>query len=434
MALGLGDGAEIRTPMAIAVISGLIVSTVLTLLRHPERLRDDRPRARGGARAVPGRASAAAEAGGCWSRERPRAASRRPLPRFSLDRRIAVLVLLASLRGGGGRGHPGHPARAHPERLHAALPGGERPLGRRPGPGGAGEDHPAPRGGAQHRARRRPAALLRHHRLRPRLHELQAAAPTWTWPTARCATGSSGRGPRFPEDVDRVYIRKEDASGIPVFVMGLAVDPDLADPYNLIQNEIVMRLERARRRGLGRGQRAPGEGDPHRAGPRAHRGQRPQHLPAGPGARRRQLHHGHAATCATATRKLLLRSVARYRDLEELREPPGRPRASASATSPTSATSRPSRSSGCGPTREPAVALVVFKEGQANTLDVAPRRCARRCERLEADPAPAADPSSCRSSTRARSSTSRSTPCSTAAGSAASSPRWCSSSSCAASA
>ncbi len=35
MALGLGDGAEIRTPMAIAVISGLIVSTVLTLVIIP---------------------------------------------------------------------------------------------------------------------------------------------------------------------------------------------------------------------------------------------------------------------------------------------------------------------------------------------------------------------------------------------------------------
>lgn len=35
MALGLGDGAEIRTPMAIAVISGLITSTVLTLFIIP---------------------------------------------------------------------------------------------------------------------------------------------------------------------------------------------------------------------------------------------------------------------------------------------------------------------------------------------------------------------------------------------------------------
>ncbi len=35
MALGLGDGAEIRTPMAIAVISGLMASTLLTLLIIP---------------------------------------------------------------------------------------------------------------------------------------------------------------------------------------------------------------------------------------------------------------------------------------------------------------------------------------------------------------------------------------------------------------
>ena len=35
MALGLGDGAEIRTPMAITVIIGLITSTALTLVIIP---------------------------------------------------------------------------------------------------------------------------------------------------------------------------------------------------------------------------------------------------------------------------------------------------------------------------------------------------------------------------------------------------------------
>jgi HAE1 family hydrophobic/amphiphilic exporter-1 len=35
MALGLGDGAEIRTPMAVTVIVGLTVSTVLTLIVIP---------------------------------------------------------------------------------------------------------------------------------------------------------------------------------------------------------------------------------------------------------------------------------------------------------------------------------------------------------------------------------------------------------------
>jgi len=35
MALGLGDGSEIRTPMAVSVISGLLSSTVLTLVVIP---------------------------------------------------------------------------------------------------------------------------------------------------------------------------------------------------------------------------------------------------------------------------------------------------------------------------------------------------------------------------------------------------------------
>ena len=35
MALGLGEGAEIRAPMAITVIGGLILSTMLTLIINP---------------------------------------------------------------------------------------------------------------------------------------------------------------------------------------------------------------------------------------------------------------------------------------------------------------------------------------------------------------------------------------------------------------
>jgi HAE1 family hydrophobic/amphiphilic exporter-1 len=35
MAMGFGEGAEVRTPMAITVIGGLLVSTLLTLLVIP---------------------------------------------------------------------------------------------------------------------------------------------------------------------------------------------------------------------------------------------------------------------------------------------------------------------------------------------------------------------------------------------------------------
>ena len=53
MALGIGDGAELRAPMAVTVISGMVVSTLLTLVVIPvlyflaeaarERIRGERP-------------------------------------------------------------------------------------------------------------------------------------------------------------------------------------------------------------------------------------------------------------------------------------------------------------------------------------------------------------------------------------------------------
>jgi HAE1 family hydrophobic/amphiphilic exporter-1 len=35
MAIGFGEGSEVRTPMAVAVIGGLLVSTLLTLVVIP---------------------------------------------------------------------------------------------------------------------------------------------------------------------------------------------------------------------------------------------------------------------------------------------------------------------------------------------------------------------------------------------------------------
>ena len=35
MALGLGAGSELRTPMALTIIGGLLASTLLTLLNIP---------------------------------------------------------------------------------------------------------------------------------------------------------------------------------------------------------------------------------------------------------------------------------------------------------------------------------------------------------------------------------------------------------------
>lgn len=48
----------------------------------------------------------------------------------------------------------------------------------------------------------------------------------------------------FPDDADRVYIRKEEASGIPVVVIGVVIDPGLLDYYDLLKREVIQPLER----------------------------------------------------------------------------------------------------------------------------------------------------------------------------------------------
>jgi multidrug efflux pump subunit AcrB len=42
IALGFGAGAELRAPMAVAIIGGLITSTLLSLIVDPGRLHDGR--------------------------------------------------------------------------------------------------------------------------------------------------------------------------------------------------------------------------------------------------------------------------------------------------------------------------------------------------------------------------------------------------------
>ena len=49
---------------------------------------------------------------------------------------------------------------------------------------------------------------------------------------------------RMPDDLDRVQIRKADDSDIPVYAFGITVDPEIEDPWHLIQNEIVTPIQR----------------------------------------------------------------------------------------------------------------------------------------------------------------------------------------------
>ena len=49
---------------------------------------------------------------------------------------------------------------------------------------------------------------------------------------------------RMPEDVDRILIRKARESDIPVFAFGITTEPGVTDAYNLIQNEIIKPIQR----------------------------------------------------------------------------------------------------------------------------------------------------------------------------------------------
>ena len=49
---------------------------------------------------------------------------------------------------------------------------------------------------------------------------------------------------RLPAEVDRVMIRKHDDGAIPILAMGLTIDPRATDFYNLIQNEVILPLQR----------------------------------------------------------------------------------------------------------------------------------------------------------------------------------------------
>ncbi len=49
---------------------------------------------------------------------------------------------------------------------------------------------------------------------------------------------------RMPEDVQQVFIRKNDDTDMPVAMVGLIVEEETADVFNLVQNEVILRLER----------------------------------------------------------------------------------------------------------------------------------------------------------------------------------------------
>jgi hydrophobic/amphiphilic exporter-1 (mainly G- bacteria), HAE1 family len=187
----------------------------------------------------------------------------------------------------------------------------------------------------------------------------------------------------FPEDVDRVFIRKEDASGIPVAVLGLAIDPGLTDPYHLIQREVLQPLERidgvanVRADGLEEKEIII-EVDRQRA--ESH-GLNLYELAMGLSGDNFSMASGQVRD---AQRKLLLRSVATYRSLEELENRPVTPMLRLKDIARIRY-EEPEKRYSVRVNSRPAVAAVVFKEGEANTVEVS-RRIRAAFERMKANP------------------------------------------------
>ena len=173
----------------------------------------------------------------------------------------------------------------------------------------------------------------------------------------------------LPEDADRIYIRKEDGAAIPVFVVGLAIDPGLSDPYTLVQKQIVVRL-----------QRLDGVASVEVNGLLEKEifieldRERTEAAGLNIYALAQELGRDNFTMASgdvrTGGRKLLLRSVARYSSLEEIEDRMVAPKVRLKDIGTVSYKPPEARFKVRANSR-PAVALVVLKEGDANTLRVA---------------------------------------------------------------
>ncbi|MEM9593653.1 MAG: efflux RND transporter permease subunit [Acidobacteriota bacterium] len=188
---------------------------------------------------------------------------------------------------------------------------------------------------------------------------------------------------RMPDDVDRVLLRKADDAEVPVFAFGITVDPGLTDAYNLIQNEIVMPIQRIDGvatidvQGLVE-KEVLIELDRERT---EAAGLNIFELGLDLSSDNFTLASGHVEASG---KKLLLRSVARYPDLEALKDR----RMSRDVRLGDIAEIRyaePEKRFYARANSKPAFFAVVFKEGEANALEVSDA-IAAAIETMEANP------------------------------------------------
>ena len=373
MALGVGDGSEIRTPMAIAVISGLLELDLLDPAGDPQYLR------RTGFALCPSqhgrRAShdfprsqyfSGKESG--MSKDQSSGESR--LARFSLDRRITIAVLLATVVVVGVVAATSIPVELFPHGytepfLTVFTPWRDSP------PREVLEKITEPLEEELSTVRGIDGVFSRSGVGRSRiwLRFKQGTDMDLAYREVRDRVERARRG--FPDDADKVYIFKHDSAGIPVYVMGVAVDPSVSDTYNLIQKQIVMRLERVEGvanvevNGL-QEKEILIELDRDRT---EASGLNIYDMAQELGSDSFTMASGHVRE---GDKKLLLRSVARYDDIEALRKRPVAPGIKLEDIAKVSY-EEPEKRFRVRAMSMPAYALVIFKEGDANAREVCRR-------------------------------------------------------------
>ncbi|MDH3525014.1 MAG: efflux RND transporter permease subunit [Acidobacteriota bacterium] len=304
------------------------------------------------------------------------------LPRFSLNRRVTVLVMLVTVIVLGTVATIGIPLELIP----------------------SGMDHPSL--GVVVPWRDAPAQETLEKVVRPMEEELSTVAGIsdmfsnartgqgWVWLNFKYGTDldvayrevrdrvERARS-RLPEDIDRIFIRKNDVAGIPIYFLGLAIDPAVTDVYNLVQDEIVLPLSRidgvasVEPQGLlekeilielDRDKTAAAGLDIYT-------------LAQALGTDNFTLSSGNVRQGGS---KLLLRSIARYDSIEQLENRPVSPTARLGDVA-TVRYDMPEQKFRVRAMSRPAVALAVLKEGDANTLEVA-ARVNEVVEQLRANP------------------------------------------------
>jgi HAE1 family hydrophobic/amphiphilic exporter-1 len=292
------------------------------------------------------------------------------LPRFSLDRRITVVVLLVSTVVVGTVAGMGIPVELFPRGFTAPFLSILVPWRDAP-PREVLEkiSEPLEEELATVRGVDRITSVSRVGRARAFMQFKQGTDMDLAYREVRDRIERARR--QFPDDVDRVYTFKHDASGIPVFVLGAAVDTSVVDVYNLIQKQIVMPIERVdgvanvEVNGLEEKEILI-EIDRDRA--------------QASGLNIYQLAQdlsGDNFTMASGNvrdgaRKLLLRSVAKYRDLEAIENILVGDNVRLRDVA-TIKYEEPDKKYRVRAMSKPAYAIIVFKEGEANTRDVCQR-------------------------------------------------------------